>query len=171
LWDYSTRRPDAWRTFRVWLVGNFAAILLLSPFIAAWGQLQLKRVDARSLLSIGGGVVACALFVVCVHALFGATADQNPGWHAVGFTCLSAMLFVVVALLWGARGVTLAMLIAAMIAITQTVRGFGPLIGSDGPFGDAVLNAQGYAVALSMAGLLLATVVERRRLKRMQLPA
>ena len=80
------------------------------------------------------------------------------------------MLFVLVALLWGARGATLAALVAAMIAITQTVRGFGPFIGSDEPFGDPVLNAQGYAVALSMAGLLLATVVERRRLARAQLP-
>src|SRR5204862_7332281 len=117
-----------------------------------------------------GGVVACALFVFCVHALFGASAGRNHGWFAVGFTCLSIMLFILVALLWGARGATLAVLVAAMIAITQTVRGFGPLVGSDEPFGDPVLNAQGYAVALSMAGLLLATVVERRRLARMQSP-
>ena len=169
LWDYSTGQPDTWRTFRVWLVGNFAAILLLAPFIAAWAQLQLKRPDTRTLLSIVGGVAACALFVLCVHALFGAPAGRT-GWFAVGFTCLSVVLFVLVALLWGARGATLAMLVAAMIAITQTVRGFGPLVGSAEPFGDAVLNAQGYAVVLSMAGLLLATVVERRRLARLQLP-
>ena len=81
-----------------------------------------------------------------------------------------ALLFILVALLWGSRGVTLAVLVAAMIAVTQTVRGFGPLIGSAEPFGDAVLNAQGYAVAISMAGLLLATVVERRRLARLQAP-
>ena len=85
-------------------------------------------------------------------------------------TARRIVLFVLVALLWGARGATLAALVAAMIAITQTVRGFGPLIGSDEPFGDAVLNAQGYAVALSMAGLLLATVVERRRLARVHPP-
>ena len=89
LWDYFTARSDAWRTFRVWLVGNFAAILLLAPFIAAWAQLQLKRPDTRTLLSITGGVVACALFVLCVHALFGALAGRNPGWVTVGFTCLS----------------------------------------------------------------------------------
>jgi hypothetical protein len=80
------------------------------------------------------------------------------------------MLFALVALLWGARGATLAAVIAAMIAITQTVRGFGPFVGSDEPFGDAVLNAQGYAVVLSMAGLLLATVGQRRRLARLQAP-
>jgi len=171
LWDHFTGQPDPWRTFRVWLVGNIAAILLLAPFIAAWAQLQLKRPDTRTLLSIAGGVVACVLFVLCVRALFGAPAGRNPGWFAVAFTGLSTVLFVLVALLWGARGATLAALIAAMIAITQTVRGFGPFVGSDQPFDDAVLNAQGYAVALSMAGLLVATIVERRRLARMQTPA
>lgn len=170
LWDSFTGQPDVWRTFRVWLVGNIAAILLLAPFIAAWAQLQLKRPDTRTLLSVAGGVVACALFVLCVHALFGATADRNPAWFAVVFTGLSVVLFFLVALLWGARGATLAALVAAMIAITQTVRGFGPFVSSDAPFGDAVLNAQGYAVALSMAGLLLATVMERRRLARMRVP-
>jgi MASE1 len=170
LWDYFTGQPDAWRTFRVWLVGNFAAILLLAPFIAAWAQLRLKRPDTRTLFSIAGGVLACALFVLCVQALFGARAGRSPGWFAVGFTSLSVLLFVLVALLWGVRGSTLAALVAAMIAITQTVRGFGPFTGSDQPFGDAVLNAQGYAVALSMAGLLLATVIKRRRLVRLQPP-
>jgi len=164
LWSYFTGRPDGWRTFRVWLEANFAAILLLAPFIAAWAQFQVKRPDTRTLLSIAGGAVACVLFVLCVRALFGAPAGRNPGSFAVGFISLSIMLFVLVALLWGARGTTLAALIAAMIAITQTVRGFGPIVGSDRPFGDAVLNAQGYAVALSIAGLLLATVAERRRL-------
>src|SRR5207245_7120158 len=112
----------------------------------------------------------CALFVICVHALFGALPGGNPGWLAVGCTCLSVVLFVLVALLWGARGATLAALVAAMIAITQTVRGFGPFVATTRPFGDDVLNAQGYAVALSMAGLLLTTLVERRRLASLQAP-
>jgi hypothetical protein len=166
LWDYSTGRPDAWRTFRVWLAANFAAILLLAPFIAAWAQLQLKRPGPRTLLSIAGGTVACVLFVLCVHALFAAPAGRSSGGFAIGFIGLSVVLFVLVAVLWGARGATLAALVAAMIAITQTVRGFGPFVGSDELFGDAVLTAQGYAVAVSVAGLLLATLAERRRLAR-----
>ena len=170
LWDYATAQPNAWRTFRIWLTGNFAAILLLAPFIAAWAQVRFTRPDHRTLLSIAGGVVACALFMLCVRALFGASAARNPGWFTPVVTSLSALLFILVALLWGSRGATLAVLVAAMIAVTQTVRGFGPLIGSAEPFGDAVLNAQGYAVAMSMAGLLLATVVERRRLARLQAP-
>jgi len=168
LWDYFSGQPEAWRTFHVWLLGNFAAILLLAPFIAAWVQFRLERPATRTLLAVTSGVVACALFVLCIHALFAAPAARNPWWFAMGFASFSVMLFVFVALLWGARGTTLAGLVAAMIAITQTVRGFGPFISSDDPFGDAVLNAQVYAVALSMAGLLLATVVERRRLARVR---
>jgi hypothetical protein len=88
----------------------------------------------------------------------------------LGFTVLSVILVVLVALRWGARGATRAALVAALIAITRTVRGFGPVTGTDEPFGDPVLNAQVYAVALSMAGLLLATIVERRRLARLRFP-
>ncbi len=168
LWDDFSGQPDAWRTFRVWLLGNFAAILLLAPFIAAWAQFRLKRPDTRTLLSVTGGMAACALFVLCVHALFAAPATRNPWWFATAVTGLSVMLFVLVALLWGVRGTTLAALVTALIAITQTVRGFGPFVSSDGLFGDAVLSVQSYAVALSMAGLLLATVIERRRLARVR---
>jgi urea transporter len=70
---------------------------------------------------------------------------------------------VLVALLWGARGATLAAIVGALMAVTQTVRGLGPFIGQDGLFGDSVLTAQVYAVALSITGLLVATMVHGRR--------
>ena len=81
------------------------------------------------------------------------------------------MLFILVALLWGARGATLAVVVGALIAITQTLRGIGPFIGHEGIFDDPVLTAQGYAVALSIAGLLVATVAEGRRSAKAQIQA
>ena len=87
---------------------------------------------------------------------------------AVGLTYLPFVFFILVALLWGARGATLAALVGALIAITQTVRGLGPFVGGDGLFDDPVLTAQGYAVALSITGLLVATVVESRRVATTQ---
>jgi integral membrane sensor domain MASE1 len=164
LWDYFTARPDAWRTFRVWLLGNFVAMLLVAPCIASWAQFRLKRPGARTLFSFAGGAVACVLFLLCIHALF--SANPAGGFlqsFATGLTYLPFVFFVFVALLWGARGATLAALVGALIAITQTVRGLGPFLGSDGLFDDPVLNAQGYAVALSIIGLLVATVAEGRR--------
>lgn len=158
LWDHFTGQPDAWYTFRVWLLGNFVAILLVAPFIASWAQFELKRPDARKLFSIAGGAVACALFLYCVHALFSAHGVvKMTHWLTVGLIALPFVLFVLVALLWGARGATLAAAVGALMAITQTVRGLGPFIGSEGILGDPVLTAQGYAVALSIAGLLLAS--------------
>jgi MASE1/PAS fold len=84
--------------------------------------------------------------------------------YAVGLTYLPFIFFVLVALLWGARGATLAALVGALIAIAQTMRGLGPFVDRDGFFGDAALNAQGYAAALAMTGLLVATLVEGQRL-------
>ena len=113
--------------------------------------------------------MACALFLLSVHALFSAhPAGRLPPSLVVGLPYLPVVLFVLVALLWGARGATLAALVGALIAITQTVRGMGPFIGREGIFDDPVLTAQGYAVALSIAGLLVATVMEGRRLAKAQ---
>ena len=163
LWDHFTARPDAWRTFRVWLLGNFVAMLLVAPLIASWAQFRLKTPDARTLFSFIGGAVACALFLFNVHALFSADpAGRFLRSFAVGLTYLPFVFFVLVAVLWGARGATLAALIGALMAITQTVRGLGPFLGG-GLFDDPVLSAQSYAVALSITGLLVATVVEGRR--------
>ncbi len=168
LWDHFVGRPDAWNTFRVWLLGNFVAMLLVAPFIASWARFRLKRPDARTLFAFLGGAMACALFLLCVHALFSAHPAGFPRSYAVGLTYLPVVLFILVALLWGARGATLAVVIGALIAITQTVRGIGPFIGHEGIFDDPVLTAQGYAVALSIVGLLVATVAESRRMAKAQ---
>ncbi len=168
LWDHFAGRPDAWRTFRIWLLGNFVAVLLIAPFIASWARLRLQRPNARALFAFLGGAMACALFLLCLHALFSAHPAGFPRSYAIGLTYLPVVLFIVVALLWGARGATLAVVIGALIAITQTVRGIGPFIGHEGIFDDPVLTAQGYAVALAIAGLLVATIAEGRRLAKSQ---
>ena len=169
LWDYFTGAPDTWRTFGVWLLGNFVAMLLIAPVIASWAQFRLQRPDTATLLLFVGGAVACALFLLCIHALFSAgTGARFLQAFGAGRTYLPFVFFALIALLWGARGATLAALVSALVAITQTVRGFGPFAGGDGFFDDPVLNAQGYAVALSIAGLLLVTVLERRRVAKAQ---
>ena len=164
VWDEFAGRTDAWRTFRVWLIGNFVGMLLVAPLVASWAQFRLKRSGGLTMSSFAGGAVACVLFLMCIYALFSAhPTGRFMHSFAVGLTYLPFVFFVLVALLWGTRGATLAALIGALVAIAQTVRGLGPFIGSDGLFGDTALNAQGYAAALAMTGLLIATLVEAQR--------
>jgi integral membrane sensor domain MASE1 len=164
LWGNLAGSSDPWRTFRVWLIGNFVGMLLVAPFVASWAQFRLKRSGGLTMSSFAGGAVACALFLICLYLLFSAHPESRfLHSFALGLTYLPFVFFVLVALLWGARGATLAALIGALIAIAQTMRGLGPFIDRDGLFGDAELNAQGYAVALAMTGLLVATLVEGQR--------
>jgi integral membrane sensor domain MASE1 len=164
LWSDLAGTPDAWRTFRVWLVGNFVGVLLFAPLVASWAQFRLRRSGGLTMSSFAGGAAACALFLICLYVLFSAH-PQSRFMHsfAVGLTYLPFVFFVLVALLWGTRGATLVALVGALLAIAQTVRGLGPFIGADGLFGDSTLNAQGYAAALAMTGLLVATLVEGQR--------
>ena len=163
LWGELVGAADAWRTFRVWLAGNFVGMLLVAPFIAAWAQFRPKRSGGLTMSSFAGGAVACALFLICVSVLFAAHSQRSLlQSFADDLTYLPFVFFVVVALLWGTRGATLAALIGAMIAIAQTVRGLGPFIDG-GLSSDTALNAQSYAAALAMTGLLVATLVEAQR--------
>jgi integral membrane sensor domain MASE1 len=164
LWGALAGEPDAWRTFRVWLAGNFVGMLLVAPFVASWAFFRPKRSGGLTMSSFAGGAVACALFLVCVSVLFSAHPERSLlQSFADDLTYLPFVFFVVVALLWGTRGATLTALIGAMIAIAQTVRGLGPFIDGSGLVSDTALNAQGYAAALAMTGLLVATLVEAQR--------
>jgi integral membrane sensor domain MASE1 len=164
LWGGLAGSPDAWRTFRVWLVGNFVGMLLIAPLVASWAQFRLKRSGGLTMSSFAGGAAACALFLICLHVLFSAHPESAfLRSLSVGLTYLPFVFFVLVALLWGTRGATLAALIGALIAIAQTMRGLGPFIDRDGLFADTALNAQGYAATLAMTGLLVATLVEGQR--------
>jgi hypothetical protein len=163
LWGELVGATDAWRTFRVWLAGNFVGMLLIAPFVAAWAQFRPKRSGGLTMSSFAGGAVACALFLICVSVLFAAHPQRSLlQSFADDLTYLPFVFFVVVALLWGTRGATLAALIGAMIAIAQTVRGLGPFIDA-GLSSETALNAQSYAAALAMTGLLVATLVEAQR--------
>ena len=169
LWGALAGTPDAWRTFRVWLVGNFVGMLLVAPFVASWAQFRAKRSGGLTMPSFAGGAVACALFLICVYLLFSAHAESSIlQSFADDLTYLPFVFFVAVALLWGTRGATLAALIGALIAIGQTVRGLGPFIDGGGLSGDTALNAQSYAAALAVTGLLVATLVEAQRVAAWQ---
>ena len=165
LWGDLAGSSDAWRTFRVWLVGNFVGMLLVAPFVASWAQFRLKRSGGLTMAAFAGGAAACALFLICLYVLFSAHPQSRLlHSYAVGLTYLPFVFFVLVALLWGTRGATLAALLGALIAIAQTMRGLGPFIDRNEFFGDAALNAQGYAATLAMTGLLVATLVEGQRM-------
>ena len=161
LWGDLAGSSDAWRTFRVWLIGNFVGMLLVAPFVASWAQFRIKRSGGLTMSSFTGGAVACVLFLACLYVLFSAhPASRFLHSFAVGLTYLPFVFFILVALLWGTRGATLAALVGALVAIAQTTRGLGPFIDRAGLFDDAALNAQGYAAALAMTGLLVAALVE-----------
>ena len=59
LWDHFTARPDAWRTFRVWLLGNFVAMLLRCALHRVVGAVPAQnpgRTDAFLIRRRRGGV-------------------------------------------------------------------------------------------------------------------
>jgi hypothetical protein len=94
LWGDLGGRLEAWRTFRVWLVGNFVGMLLIAPFVASWAQFRPKRSGGLTMSSFAGGAVACALFLICLYVLFSAHPEGSLlHSFAIGFTYLPFVFF------------------------------------------------------------------------------
>ena len=110
------------------------------------------------------GAVACALFLGTLWLLFSDSVAQRFGGSVgAALTYLPIVFMSVVAVLWGARGATLAGFVGALIAMVCTAQGNGPFADVEGFLGEAELEVEGYAVAIALMGLLIAVLGAAQR--------
>jgi len=163
-WQYASGGLGMAVVFRVWTLGNVLGAVLVAPLIVAWAAFRPRRSGGLPMRTFLGGAIAFVLFVGCLQYLF--SADVQARFHgSVGesLTYVPFVFFAIVALLWGVRGATLATVIGALLAIIHTVRGRGPFAGTEGFLGEAALEVQAYIFAISLTGLLIATLAATQR--------
>jgi integral membrane sensor domain MASE1 len=160
VWNVLTHETAGGFTFRVWTISSAAGCLLIAPLIVSWQQFRVKRSGGLPMPAFVGGAVAAALFVGGVVLVFSADAGGSP---IDDLAYLPLLFLALVALLWGVRGASLAALAGALAALAFTVQGRGPFAGVEGFLGDAVLEVQGYAVAIALTGLLIAVLAAGQR--------
>jgi integral membrane sensor domain MASE1 len=163
-WHVATGGAEAGTTFRVWVLSNFIGTLLVAPMIIAWSQFRVRRSGGMTMPAFAAGAIACALFLLSMHLLFDAPAGSRFG-GLVGraLTYVPIVFMALVALLWGARGATLTAFAGALLAMANTAQGEGPFAGVEGFLGDPELEVEGYALAIAMTGLLVATLAAAQR--------
>lgn len=156
-WMYSTAGVAE---FRVWLIANFVGALLIVPFILAWADFRPKRSGGLPMPRFLGGAIAFVLFLVAVLVVFDVhTTERFVGSTGMTITYPPAGMLVLVALLWGVRGSTLALLIGIGIALHSTARGEGPFAAIRGFFDEDMLEVQGYAAAVCIGIMLVSALV------------
>jgi integral membrane sensor domain MASE1 len=160
MWNVLTHETDGDFTFRVWTISSAAGCLLIAPLVVSWQQFRVKRSGGLPMPAFVGGAVAAALFVGGIVLVFAANGGGSP---TDDLAYLPLLFLALVALLWGVRGASLAALAGALAALAFTVQGRGPFANVEGVLGDAVLEVQGYAVAIALTGLLIAVLAAGER--------
>nr|MBK7070132.1 MASE1 domain-containing protein [Deltaproteobacteria bacterium] len=138
--------PSTWLT---WWLGDVGGVVLVTPIalsFRAGGEMSLRRADVVLLAGLGLASV--------VH-----------GWplHIEGVTISSYLalpLVVFAALRLGTRGVALAVFAVDALMLWATARGRSPL--SAASINGELLQLDGYLIAISATGLVLAASVRER---------
>lgn len=144
----------------VWFTSNLVGCVLVAPLLVSWLQFRPKRSGGLPMPGFLGGGLAAVLFLGGLLLVFSGQVSEGLDSE---LAYLPVLFLALVALAWGARGATLVALIGALIATVYTVGGRGPFISPGGLVDEDVLKVQGYAVAMSLTALLVATLSAAQR--------
>lgn len=155
-------RADSVAAFRHsfvnWTVGGGLGILMVTPFLLAWLRprpeadlpLGAHAVEAGVLLGLTVGTAYAAF-----RALPITEGLEVPPYALIGPIVWGALRF-------GARGVTLMMLVIALVATPLQLAAAGAVLGGDTPE-VRLLRLQLFLAFMSVTGLLLATALSEQR--------
>jgi integral membrane sensor domain MASE1 len=160
LWNVMAGDAEGAATFRVWTASGVAGCLLVAPVLVSWQQFRVKRSGGLPMRGFVAGAVAGVCVVGGITFVF---ATSGPGGYADTLAYLPLLFLTLVALFWGVRGASLVTFIGAVIALAFTASGRGPFVESHGILGGDVLEVQGYAVTMAIAGLLIAVLAAAQR--------
>jgi diguanylate cyclase (GGDEF)-like protein len=153
---------DPARTGTVWLtwwLGNTVSDLVLAPVIVLWSTHSHPRWSARQGLEAGGMTLAVVLTGILVWGGF-----LPRGWlhYPLNFLCVPVLLWPAFRL--GQRESATNALLLTAIAVSGTLRGFGPFARDSA--NEALLLLQSFVGVVSFTVVAVGAVVaERRRLE------
>ncbi|QGZ62573.1 MASE1 domain-containing protein [Paraburkholderia acidisoli] len=145
-----------WAPLWQWSAAIFVGVCITLPLLAVWAQLRARRSAPRNVCREIVGYAAFVAMAAITWALF----DSGTALRldALGVTCplyLPMFCVVIVAIVGGARGGTLAVLALTLICLGHTVRGEGPFAAQSVPAALMLLQAQMYIGAAAMLVLIV----------------
>lgn len=145
--------PTLWLT---WWLGDGVGALVVTPLLLAWASIGSAKWDSKKLLE--GGLLLLSLAVVSMFVFGGwiPTSDKNyPLAHLV------FPFFIWAAFRFRQRGVTMAIVVLAAIAVWGTAQGFGQFIHNHP--NESLLLLQAFMGTITLTALVLAAIVGERR--------
>jgi len=142
-------------SLETWITSDVLGMLLLTPLIVAWahGRVPLREVPRARALE---GVVFLVIWSWASYHVF--HGDVSLGWIRP-HPYMLASLMAWPAFRLGIRGVTAAMSVIAVVAISVVLRGSQTFPLGDGPMAEQLFMVQVFLVILGITGLVLASAL------------
>jgi signal transduction histidine kinase len=140
---------ESWTFWRSWFLSDAAGSLVIVPLVLVWAH-------APSAAWRGRGRWEGALMIGAVVALSAIALSSS---QALTYMVFPALMWA--ALRFGPQGATLAVTVAAGLAVWITARHVGPFVTQS--ITDSTLSTQLYIAVAAVATLCLAAVVSERR--------
>jgi diguanylate cyclase (GGDEF)-like protein len=142
-----------------WWLGDGAGALVVAPVLLLWSENPRVQWSPRQ-------AVEAAVLLVCLllvgQVVFGGRFPAQTKNYPLEFLCIPILLWA--AFRFGARETATAILLLSAIAITGTLRGFGPFARESR--NESLLLLQAFIAVISVTKLIVAAVVaERRRME------
>ncbi|SHN05874.1 Integral membrane sensor domain MASE1 [Duganella sacchari] len=163
VWAEQRPQADLVLEWRVGFLSTLVGLLLIAPLASAYRDFRVRRSGGLPMAPFLGGGAAFAAFVAAVLLVFSQQAQQRWGGVAATLAYVPMPFLLAAALLWGARGGTVATLLGAMLIIYRTAQGGGPFALHEGFPGESVIEVQGFITAWVVVLLLASALSEGRR--------
>ncbi|AGH83464.1 MASE1 domain-containing protein [Ralstonia pseudosolanacearum] len=151
------------QVLRIWAASDFLGVLIVTPVLATWSRFRALRSGGPDRTETLLGLAASVALVVSAHLIFDGNSTARFG-TGIGFALTYVPLFfaVVVALLWGGRGGSAAVLVLALTVLIETAEGDGPFAVLDRHHGQSLLEAQLYLGITALLVLLVSALKTMR---------
>lgn len=159
-----TDTPSWWLTWQTWWIADGVGILVITPLILTWA-FWLRGLQTPSLARVVEGSTLFGLLIIMTVSVFTSReADifARPSYIILPFLVWAAVRF-------GPRGVSIASLVLATVAVWYTSRGLGPFVSPSTSTREEVLGLQLFLSVTIFSYLALAAVMAERKLAQEQL--
>ena len=149
-----TQYRDVWFT---WWLGDLAGALIVAPPLILWG---INQRTSWTRAHLAEALAAAGITVLVAALSFGGVTLDVTGGHTLGFLAVPPLIWIAVR--FGPREATTAVVVVAAIAIWELLRG-------SGPHNDSLLVLQSFMAVTDVTILVLAAAVAERRRTAAQL--
>lgn len=164
-WLWLSHGLHSWTQLRNWVAAYLAGVLILAPALKGWANFRARRSGGPRWRDLTLGLTAYLGMAASAFVTFDGEMLKNvPYVVSFELTYLPIVFSVLVALIWGPPGGTLAVATLTLMTLWQSAQGEGPFVDPDDQW-HALIATQVYLIIAALLILLVNSLRSERAQK------